>query len=144
MRTTFILAAVAALAFAGAVEAKACKDSHGKFITCPSQVAAQKGANAMAGAEAKAGKAEAAASRKAAKAKRSAEATASHAMTGAAATAAGANAGAAKQDAGIAKGAARRARSDEAKAARATGERHCNKGKPCGNSCIPLDRVCHK
>jgi hypothetical protein len=22
--------------------------------------------------------------------------------------------------------------------------RHCTKGKPCGNSCIAMDKVCHK
>jgi hypothetical protein len=31
-----------------------------------------------------------------------------------------------------------------ATAAPAAGAPHCDKGKPCGNSCIAKDKVCHK
>lgn len=40
MRKTLILAAIAALAFTSAADAKSCKDAKGKFIKCPAAAAA--------------------------------------------------------------------------------------------------------
>ncbi len=40
MRTTLILAAIAALAFSTVAEAKSCKDAAGKFTKCPPAAAA--------------------------------------------------------------------------------------------------------
>jgi len=67
MKRALILAAVMALAFASGADAKACRDTKGKFAKCP---------------------------------------PAATAVTSAAP--------------------------------------HCVKGKPCGKSCIAMDKVCHK
>jgi len=119
-----ILAAVAALAFASAADAKSCKDAAGKFIKCPSAAAAT---------------------------------TTAKAMTGAATKSAKANEKAAKKDASIATAASKKANSAASKASNAagkamakapvtprTGPAKCKTGVPCGNSCIPKGKVCHK
>lgn len=156
MRNTLILTAIAALAFASVADAKSCKDAHGKFIQCPSAVAAGKNAavkanaatavaNADKEAANKAHKARMAAADKVAKARQAAENKAANAEQSAAAKTTAADKGAAKKDAGIAVAASKRARSDERRAAKVAGAPpHCSKGKPCGDGCIPMDKVCHK
>jgi len=101
MRSTLILAAVAALAFASVADAKACKDGKGHFVKCPAAAAApSKPMTPAGGGTIFKGrpKAVANASPAAPMSRRHADA----------------------------------------------GTHHCNKGKPCGDSCIPMNRVCHK
>lgn len=115
MRKTMILAAIAALAFTSAADAKSCKDASGKFIKCPSAAAAQTTAKAMTAADTKSAKANAKAASK------NATSAAPNAST------AGGKAVAAAPMATASKKAP-----------------HCVKGKACGNSCIKMTDVCHK
>jgi hypothetical protein len=128
LRTTLILAAIAALAFTPVADAKSCKDASGKFIKCPSAAAAQTGAKAATAADTKAAKANAKAAKTdaatAKKADKKAKAAASK-VTPAVTTNAPAPA--------------------QAAAGGMTSNGHqCKKGKPCGKSCIAVDKVCHK
>jgi hypothetical protein len=120
-----ILAAIAALAFTSVADAKSCKDASGKFIKCPSAVAAQTTAKAMSAADKQAAKA----NEKAAKKDAAIAKAASKKATSAASKA--------STDAGQAMAAAPVATSGR-KAP------HCTKGKACGNSCIKMSDVCHK
>jgi hypothetical protein len=106
-----ILAAVAALTFASAADAKSCKDANGKFIKCPA-AAAQTTTKAMASAGAKSATA----------ASKTVTSTASKAST----------------EAGKAMAAPAKAATPH------TGPAKCKTGVPCGNSCIPKGKVCHK
>ncbi|HEY1881332.1 MAG TPA: hypothetical protein VGG68_15505 [Caulobacteraceae bacterium] len=145
MRKTLILTAIAALALASVADAKSCKDAHGKFIQCPSAVAAGKNAATKANAATTVANADKEAATKTHKARQGAENKAANAEQAAADKSTAADKAAAKKDAGIAVAASKRARSDESKAAKAAGAPpHCSKGKPCGGGCIPKDKVCHK
>jgi hypothetical protein len=75
MFKTFAIAAALTLAFAGAADAKSCKDAKGKFTKCPAAAAAPAAAGGMASM---------------------------------------------------------------------AGHPQCKKGKPCGASCIAMNKVCHK
>jgi len=81
MRNSLILAAIAALAFTSVADAKSCKDAHGKFIACPSAVAAAKGNAVKAAAATKATKMQAAAAKTDAKTAMAASTTSKKMMT---------------------------------------------------------------
>jgi len=118
MRTTLVLAAIAALAFASAADAKSCKDAAGKFVKCPAPAAAAaKPALAAKAAPCKDAKGKfVKCGTTTAAAKPSVAATASKPAPAAA----------------------------PGKVASTSGSPHCMKGKPCGKSCIAMDKVCHK
>ena len=128
MRNVLILAAIAALAFASAADAKSCKDASGKFITCPSASAAATSDKARAATEAKAAKAQAKAAKADAKTAKAADKTANKKSASAAKSAAAAPAAPAP-----------------AATASTTGKvPNCKTGKLCGHACISKDKVCHK
>jgi hypothetical protein len=87
---TLLLAAAAALMFAGAADAKSCRDANGKYIKCPAEAPAAASAPAVTASKP----------------------ASSSSMTSHSAQATG-------------------------------GAPHCAKGKPCGHSCIAMDKVCH-
>jgi len=117
---TLVLAAIAALAFASAADAKSCKDPAGKFIKCP--------APAVATAPAKVGDVKTATkSEKCKDAKghfaKCTTTTTTSVMPAPAPSKPMASMG-----------------------AMMSGKKapHCVKGKACGNSCIKMSDVCHK
>jgi hypothetical protein len=115
MRNTLILAAIAALVFASAADAKNCKDAAGKFVKCP--------VPAVATAPAKVGDVKT--DTKTAKCKdakghfaKCTTTTTTSVMPAAPAS--------------------------NPMASLSGNKPHCTKGKVCGNSCIKATDVCHK
>jgi hypothetical protein len=128
MRNTLILAAIAALAFSSAANAKSCKDDHGKFVKCPPAAAAPvtRVSNKAGPGTCKDAKGHFAKCGTVA-------AIPAHGTTAVATT---------KTTSG---GLFGPKTTTTAVAATTTGgSPHCNKGKPCGHSCIAMDKVCHK
>lgn len=118
MRSALIFAAIAALAFTSAADAKSCKDATGKFVKCPAE-ATVKADTKVAKTSAKAAKADAKVAKAASKgAVKAAKAAPAPAPAPAAPMAAAAPA--------------------------AAHAKNCKKGKACGNSCIKMTDVCHK
>ena len=123
MRNTLIVAAIAALAFSSIAEAKSCKDATGKFVKCPPPAAAPAKTTACKDAKGKFTKCPTttavATTTKTSGGlfgpKKSTTAVATTTTTGGATT-----------------------------TTTAAGGPHCTKGKPCGKSCIAMDKVCHK
>jgi hypothetical protein len=116
MRFIVLSAAIAALAFASAADAKSCKDAKGHFIKCPAPAAAP-AAPAAKGAPARDAK--------------------GHFIKSTAATPAPA---ATKPSLFSKPAAAPVAKTTVAR----TGPVKCKTGVPCGKSCIPKGKVCHK
>ena len=121
MRNTLVLAAIAALAFASAADAKSCKDAAGKFVKCP--------APAVAAAPAKVGSVKT--DTKTAKCR---DAKGHYAKCTTTTTTA------------VMPAAPASAPMPNTASMAAPGKKapHCVKGKACGNSCIKATDVCHK
>jgi len=117
MRKTLILAAIAAMAFTSVAEAKACKDDKGHFTKCPAPAAAP-----MTPASNKAGPGTC----------RDKHGHFAKCASVAAIPAAPAG------------GLFGHKTTTSPMAAATGGAPHCKKGKPCGKSCIAMDKVCHK
>ena len=122
MHKTLILAAIAALAFSSVAEAKTCKDASGKFTKCPVAAAPAKTAPCKdaKGKFTKCPTTTAVATTTKTSGglfgpKKTTTAVATTTTTGGATT-----------------------------TTTAAGGPHCTKGKPCGKSCIAMDKVCHK
>lgn len=116
MRFMIMAAAVAALAFASTAEAKSCKDAKGHFIKCPAPAAAPATAKPCKDAKGHFVKCPAPAG--------SAAATANVPPHKAMQPAGGGTIFTAKQ--------------------KTPAFRKCKTGVPCGDSCIPKGKVCHK
>jgi hypothetical protein len=121
MRNTLVLAAIAALAFASAADAKNCKDAAGKFVRCP--------APAVATAPAKVGDVKTATKTAKCKDAKGHFAKCTTTTTTSVMPAAPASTPVASTTSMTPAG---------KKAP------HCVKGKACGNSCIKMTDVCHK
>jgi hypothetical protein len=121
MRNTLILAAIAAMAFTSVAEAKACKDAKGHFTKCPAAEAlvAKTAPNKAGPGTCK-------------------DAKGHFAKCG---SVAAIPAAPAKPMGGLF---GNKTPAASPMAAATGGAPHCKKGKPCGKSCIAMDKVCHK
>jgi hypothetical protein len=118
MRNTLILAAIAVLAFSSAANAKSCKDEKGHFVKCPPPAAAPlvRESNKAGPGTCK-------------------DAKGHFAKCGTVAAIPPVKSG----------GFFGHKTGPAPMAAASTGPGpHCTKGKPCGKSCIAMDKVCHK